>query len=185
MKPTEIAETIRPIPTWLSEAEKLRLAMFAQEVPAGGTIVEVGSLYGGSTALLALGQPEATVYAHDEFSWSPIAERPASAQEMSKNLKALGIENVRIVEGDSRITGKAWKGPIDLLWIDGGHSYEYVHADLENFGPWARRIVLHDWQNPGWASVTKAIMDFLAAHPEWMRGVVVDMLVELFQPKDE
>jgi len=184
MNADEIMKKASPIPTWLSDEEKLRLATMAMEVPPGGTIVEVGALYGGSTALLALGQPEAAVYTYDDFSWSPIGDRPpASAGQLNRSLQDLGIRNVRIVEGDSRETGKLWQGPIDLLWLDGGHSYEYIHADLANFGPWAKRIACHDWQNPAWEPVTKAITDFLREHAEWRIGAVVDMLVELWRPE--
>lgn len=174
----EIVTKMSVIRTWLYDEEKMRLATLAQEVPAGGTIVEVGALYGGSTALLALGQPEATVHSHDNFSWSP--EVPASAAFMLENLKELGIENVVIHEGDSRVTAKEWDRPIDLLWIDGGHSFEFVWNDLSTFGPHAKVIALHDYKNPSWPDIEQAVVRFLAEHENYfIDPLVVGQVVTL------
>ncbi|HLE91902.1 MAG TPA: hypothetical protein VI753_12190, partial [Anaerolineales bacterium] len=65
------------------------------------------------------------------------------------------------------------------LWIDGGHSYDYVHADLENFGPHAQVIAVHDYKNPAWATIEKAINDFIVDHPEWAISEVVGMVAVL------
>lgn len=174
-----ILEKAANIPTWLAEDEKVRLIELAMEVALGKLIVEIGSLYGGSTALLALAAPKAKVIAIDNFSWSPITERPASQAELLRNMASCEIENVTVMEGDSRRIGFAWQGVITLLWIDGGHSYEFVRMDLGNFGPWAYKIALHDYDNPAWPSVKQAVEDFIAKYPIWEIESVVGMLVTL------
>ena len=174
-----IQQVADKIPSWTSEAERMELIRLASEVREGGLIVEVGALYGGTTAVLSLAQPLARIIAVDNFSWSPIALLVASKDRLLANLAACGISNVEVIEGDSLIVGKKWKQSIDLLWIDGGHSYEFVRADLENFGPHAEVIALHDWNNPIWPSIRKAVEDFVSSHPEWRVHHAVEMVVEL------
>jgi MMP 1-O-methyltransferase len=177
--PKQIVDTVK-IPTWLSPEEKLKLAELAIEFDkTGSKIVEVGSLYGGSTALLALGAPHAIVVTHDDFSWSPEGYGQASASKVKENLRWLGITNVVIVEGDSRITASGWKDPIDLLWIDGGHSVEFVLSDLNNLGPHAKVIALHDYGNPSWTTISDAVEIFLRTHPEFTNNEVTGWIAVL------
>lgn len=167
-------------PSWTSEAEREEMIRLAQGVKAGGRIVEIGGLYGGMTAVLALANPEARVTVVDEFSWSPLEDRPkASAAQLLENVKRAGVTNVDVVTGDSRRIGKTWKDAIDLLWIDGGHSYEFVKSDLDKFGKHAGVIALHDYDNPFWESIRRAVEDYLKDHPEWMFDHHVDTVAVL------
>jgi hypothetical protein len=175
----KILSTTQVIPAWTSMLERAELLDLASQVREGGLIVEIGGLYGAMTAVLGLANPSAQIIVVDNFSWSPIAERPASQEELLKNTRSCGVHSVTVLEGDSRVIGKTWKQPIDLLWIDGGHSYEFVRADLENFGPHAQVIALHDWDNPAWATVRQAVEDFIYHHAEWKVDHSVDMVVVL------
>jgi predicted O-methyltransferase YrrM len=170
--PFEIFQKCASIPTWLLPEEKLKLAELAIAANRpGGVIVEVGSLYGGSSAILALGAPDSTIYSHDDFSWSPLTQ--ASPAQVRENLYPLGIKNVEIIEGDSRVTAASWDKPIDLLWIDGGHSYEFVMADLRNLGNKAQVIAIHDFVNPAHPDVRRAVEEFL----EWDKDFKLDVVV--------
>ena len=159
--------------------ERECMAKLATEVPPGGLIVEIGSLYGGMTAVLGLARPEAKIVSIDDYSWHPADYVPTSMELLLANMKSVGVKNVTAREGDSRAIGKTWKRKIDLLWIDGGHSYDYVHADLENFGPHAQVIAVHDYKNPAWVTIEKAINDFILDHPEWAISQVVGMVAVL------
>jgi tRNA and rRNA cytosine-C5-methylases len=172
----EIARVVRPL-TDINERECV--AKLAADVPPGGSIVEIGSLYGGMTAVLGLANPEAKIVSIDDYSWHPADDVPTSKELLLANMKRVGVKNVKAREGDSRVIGKTWKKAIDLLWIDGGHSYEYVHSDLVNFGPHARVIAVHDYKNPAWATIEQAINDFIQDHPEWAIVDVVGMVAVL------
>lgn len=171
------------VPSWTSPAEREELARLAARVPVDGKIVEIGALYGGMTIVMAHSNRNANITVVDNFSWSPIKTRPASAAELTRNLEAFDVF-AEIMEGDSRVIGKAWYAPIDLLWIDGGHSYEFVRADLENFGPHANVIALHDWENPAWPDIRQAVEDFTQKHPEWEVDHNVEMVVVLKRSHD-
>lgn len=166
-------------PSWTSPAERNTLIELAKQVHEGGLIVEIGGLYGGMTAVLGLSNPKAQIVVVDEFSWHPINGLKASANLLLSNCNGVGVTNVRVVTGDSRVVGKTWNQAIDLLWIDGGHSYEFVKSDLDKFGPYAARIALHDYGNPFWTTIKQAVDDFLAVHPEWRFGHNVETVAIL------
>lgn len=165
-------------PSWTSEAERVELIRLAREVRENGHIVEIGGLYGGMTAVIGLANPSARITVIDEFSWDP-NNMGASAKTLLTNVARAGVGNVEVITGDSRRVGQVWESPIDLLWIDGGHSYEFVKSDLDRFGPHAARIALHDWENEFWKTVRTAVEDFLQAHPEWKFSHNVDMVAVL------
>lgn len=153
-------------PSWTSEAERNELIGLAREVSENGLIVEIGGLYGGMTAVLGLSNPQARITVVDEFSWDP-NKTGVSANILLKNVHKVGVENVEVITGDSRRVGKVWDQAIELLWIDGGHSYEFVKSDLDHFGPYAKKIALHDYGNEFWKTIHMAVDDFLHEHPEW------------------
>lgn len=165
--------------SWTDEKERGLLSQLSSEVPENGWIVEIGCLYGGTTATLALSNPKALVVSIDNFSWTPDGYPQVSPTLTRSNLREAGVENVQIIEGDSREIGKDWEHHIDLLWVDGGHSYEFVYSDLVNFGPHADVIALHDYGNPFWETIMKAVGDFLKDHEEFYIAQVVSTVVVL------
>jgi predicted O-methyltransferase YrrM len=154
----EQAMSVRPL-TGIAERECV--AKYAQQVRQDGIILEVGCLYGGMTAVLGLANPGARIYTIDDFSWHPEDDVPTSPALLYSNMAKVGVKNVTVIEGDSRLLGLDWMEPIDMLWIDGGHSYDYVFADLMNFGRVAKTIALHDYGNPFWASIKQAVDDYI------------------------
>jgi hypothetical protein len=173
-----IIQAWQAAPSWTSEAERNELCNLAREVRPNGLIVEIGGLYGGMTAVLGLANPQARITVIDEFSWDP-QKTGVSAKQLLANVKRVGVNNVEVITGDSRRVGKVWNRSIDLLWIDGGHSYEFVKSDLDHFGPHARVIALHDWDNQFWKTIRQAVDDFIHQHPEWKIDHHVEMVVVL------
>lgn len=158
---TLLADT-KHIPILLQPEERLLLWDLAQEVPPGGTIVEIGSLYGGSTAILGLANPGAKITAIDWFKYHPSGV--ASKEVLFRNLQSVGVQNVTLREGDSTtMTHDGSK--IDLLWIDGGHDYPIVLHDLQEFGTFADVVAMHDFYNPALPGVRKAYETWLKQCP--------------------
>lgn len=165
--------------TLVEDNELECLQRLAQAVPDGGLIVEIGCLYGGTTAVLALSNPLAAITTIDNFSWHPEGHPPTSAKLLKANMKKLGVKNVSVEEGDSRVIGKSWDEPIDFLWIDGGHSFEFVYSDLINFGKHAEVIALHDFDNPFWTTIRAAIEKYIADNPQWSIAEIVGTVAVL------
>lgn len=171
------ATHIRGIPCWQSDEELALLARLAREVPAGGLIVETGTLYGATAAAMVDANPGARIVTIDLFQWHPTQQ--ASLELARKNIGH--PEVVTVLQGDSRELAdhELVRGPIELVHIDGGHPYECALADLENFGARAEIIAAHDYASGLWISVTKAVTTFLIRHPEYRIAELVGMLIVL------
>jgi predicted O-methyltransferase YrrM len=115
--------------------------------------VEIGSARGKSacyvaTALRENGQGH--LYAidpHAPTNWND-SESVETYDLMRKNLAQLGLDGfVTLVRQDSVSAAKEWTKPIDLLFIDGDHSYEGAKADWINFSKFINPfglVVFHD-----------------------------------------
>jgi predicted O-methyltransferase YrrM len=136
----EAQELTKGISALLAEEDKEILFTYAQKVPTGGIIVDIGTCAGGSAFMMGLGSdPSATVYTMDPNKHEPLME----------DAEKLGLGG-RIVylKQTSEEVAKEWDGtPIDLLFIDGIHSYWGVKVDLEGLGKYVKKdgyIIAHD-----------------------------------------
>lgn len=147
------------IPAWLTLAEKISLALGAHSLPPGSVIAETGCLYGGSTAILALAsKPGCKVFSFDDFSWNPFPERsPNCREKVIGNLAGVGadLSKVEIVAGDSRVTMLAHGICPRMVFVDGGHSKEFVSSDIGYAKLHADIVFVHDYENLAWPEVCR------------------------------
>lgn len=100
---------------------------------AHGNVMEIGVRFGSSTAALLSG-----VEVHGGHLFSvDIADCPFSFES----------EDWTFIRRDSRDTeylNTVIPAKLDVLFVDGDHTYEGVLADLKNFGPRADYVFCHD-----------------------------------------
>jgi hypothetical protein len=147
---------------WMFESELLELYRLATQMPGG--IVEIGSWKGRSTFALCAGCP-GTVHAVDTFEGSRnepehvrlVAEAGGSTyMQFAANLKQ--FSNLSAIMTDS-ITAAGAVGDVDMVFIDGGHSYEQVKADLKAWLPKARKLICgHDIEFPDVARAVREVL---------------------------
>lgn len=146
------------IPGFLSRRETLALRQAARAVPPGGHIVEVGCWKGKSSYCLARGlRFPGSFTAIDPFD----ARGEGTSQDLyqkeqgDRDLESVFRDNVRPVMGRHefrviRGTSSSYPTngpPIDLLFIDGDHSWEAVSRDLSRLEPFLKSgglLLLHD-----------------------------------------
>lgn len=146
----EIIALTKPIGGWLSAQEGVFLFKLASRLPAGAVIVEIGSYKGKSTIWLASGisnQPESLVYAIDPHKGS--SERKGeygkinTLPEFMNNVKKAGLGNfVQPIACESEKAAKSFDKKIDLLFIDGSHTFEAAKND---FVLWSQRLKPDGW----------------------------------------
>jgi predicted O-methyltransferase YrrM len=115
--------------------------------------VEIGSARGKSACFVGQALKEngrGKLYAidpHTRTDWNDVASVD-SLEEIRRNLSALKLQNeVEIVRDKSADVASRWTLPIDMLFIDGDHSYGGVKRDWDLFSPFVTRfgvVVFHD-----------------------------------------
>jgi predicted O-methyltransferase YrrM len=131
--------------------------------------VEIGSALGKSASYIGLGLKEnghGMLYAidpHKPTNWNDV-DAVDSLKEFERNISAAGVrEYVSVIRSYSDAAARDWKLPIDLIFIDGDHSYEGVKRDWELFLPHIRPsgiVIFHDtmWDLPPYAGTVRSDM---------------------------
>ena len=147
------------IPGWMTTQE---LSLLRELAAQSDSVVEVGCWKGRSTKEL-LESCKGTVYAVDHWQGSPC--------DLSSSLVKLGgvkdnfiknvgsYPNLQVIEGDSVAVANQFNGiRVDMVFIDAGHEYEEVKADIEAWLPRCKRFLCgHDYGvSPG---VTQAVTE--------------------------
>jgi predicted O-methyltransferase YrrM len=182
----ELAQVIRPaldIEGWLTEQQALVLAAAARDTKAG-TVVELGSWKGRSTAVLGLAcKGERAVVAVGTFRGSasevggPHAEAAQNPDgvfpQWQANMAHLGLgDTVEVCRGDLVEVASEWPvgKKIGLLFVDPEHTKE---ATIAAFRAWESHllpgatVIFHD---ANWPSVREAIVEL---------GLSVELLYDM------
>ena len=164
---------------WLSPDQAERLAARAAVLPAGATIVEIGSFRGRSTIVLArAAPPDARVVAIDPHAGgdrgpqeiaADAARGEADHAAFVANLRRAGVaDRVRHVRRPSQSALGEVFGGIDLLYVDGAHRFRPALRDVARWGARVRpggTMLVHDAFSS--VGVTLAIMVRLMAGGEF------------------
>jgi predicted O-methyltransferase YrrM len=157
------------------------LFQLASDLPADAQVIEVGSWMGASTCFIAGGLKGegAKIFAVDNFQGlSTCGEDAAwynrhfkqlgarSTLEIFRaNFAALGLTpRSEPIVSDSLAAAQlmdARRGAIDLLFIDGDHSYDACKADIAAWAPFVKRggvMAFHDFGSRA-DGVTRAIFE--------------------------
>ncbi len=145
---------------WLTETEGKALADLAK----GKVVLEIGSFCGRSTVCLA--RPALKVFCVDPFnSRNTLTAQEDTFEEFSQNLINHSVAGkVATSRGLSTDPDMVLPEMVDLVFIDGDHSYEAVKADIEVAYKWLKPdgiIAFHDYQSVDDPGVAKAVDELL------------------------
>lgn len=140
------------------------------------SFVEIGVYYGDASKQFRAAWPECDLYLVDP--WMRYTEYGQDGGNVWANDVEEGYKTVlKTFEGDSKThimrctsTDAAAKIPpnLDIVFIDGNHSYQYVSTDIRTWLPKIRSGGLlcgHDYERHGDAlGVRKAVMDCLGSN---------------------
>lgn len=170
--------------THMTLSEKLLLYKFVRRLALSSIIVEIGSYLGASSNFLAAGAIErgSVVYCVDTWYNDVMSERRRDTfNEFMTNTKRFNSVIIPL-RGWSKEVAKNFNKKIDLLFIDGDHSYKGAKEDVESWFPWLKNesiVVFHD---VGWANgVKKVIAEYIK--PLAIREVVLPNMYVAFIDK--
>ena len=148
------------IPGWMTDNELALLKYLSLRCK---TVIEIGSWKGRSTKALLDGG--ATVYAIDHWNGTDSDNSLLAGfgldvyNEFVKNVGS--YKNLKVMKGDSADMVKRFRGKADLVFIDGGHQYAEVKADIERWLPHCGKIIAgHDWCD-GYPGVSQAVTELI------------------------
>jgi predicted O-methyltransferase YrrM len=106
---------------------------------APNTIVELGVDYGYSLCVLAnalkTANPAGRVTGIDHFKGDQQTGYRNTKSGVQSLLRTHDLTNVDLVEGDFQDVGLTWTTPVDILHIDGLHTYDAVKGDYTAWRP--------------------------------------------------
>ena len=169
---------------WLSDAQGRALFRAAAETRGRGAIVEIGSWKGRSTTWLASGARLAghRVYAIDPHRRSREYPEAETKDEFLANLARNGLTAVvepLIMTSEEAAARVA--GPVELLFIDGDHSYEAVRRDTEIWLPRlidGGTVMFNDVATAAYSGPRRVVREMVCRSPVFHRiGRVGSMVV--------
>jgi cephalosporin hydroxylase len=144
-------------------SEKILLYRLPRGLKEGSIILEIGSYLGASSTFLAAGAKEcgSVVYCIDTWMNDAMSEgcRDTYDQFILNTRKFAG--QIRPIRGGSLQVARQFSEKIDLLFLDGDHSYAGCHCDAEAWLPKLRPggiIVFHDtWAEGVWRTIQEFV----------------------------
>lgn len=124
-------------------------------------IIETGRFNGGSCFMMACAAPQTPIYSID------IAPQNDTLLRQMFHQHGVG-KNVDLIVGDSQKTKYPQIGEVDLLFVDGDHSYDGCWNDMTNWYDHlvpGGHLVVHNSYLGHWG-VQDAIVDLMDRHPE-------------------
>lgn len=160
-----------------------------QESPDPAVFVEVGSWLGRSIAFLAVEvlNSKKKIELHAVDNWKGAPETPATVEFMKandgrklfeENMRRGGVWNmIKVHNQESAEAAKAFAdGTVDFCFIDAGHDYQHVLADIRAWLPKIRPggvIAGHDYTD-SFVGVKRAVedcfKDFVVVGNSWIRA---------------
>jgi len=163
---TKLHDTItardKSIGVW--EIDGQRLAYLASRIPENGVIVEIGSHRGRSAAYMAAAaKTNVTIYCIDLWKNDKDLRFVSDDNDLKmfwSLFDDLGLrENIVALQGKSEVFAHSWEFGINLLFIDGDHSYDGVKSDYIAWYPHVRDggvIAFHDYHK-NWPGVIRFV----------------------------
>jgi len=158
----------------VTKREGKLLYTLAKKCRGYGVIVEIGSWKGRSTIYLAKGSKAGNsvrVYSIDPHTGSSEHKEKFGEvwtfDEFMKNIKSARVDDIITpIVKTSEEAAKEFDKPVELIFIDGAHEYEFVKKDFEMWFPKVVEggiMAFHDtgWPSPDFPGPKRVVRDFV------------------------
>lgn len=160
---------------YLLEGEIEFLQELANRLPVCSLIINIGAGAGTSCLAFLEARPDLAVITIDIQAGGIASSGAGSLQGEENALRAAGLwdpQRIRQILGDSKDVGRRWTMPVEMVFVDGDHSYDGCRGDIEAWAPHivpSGFLVLHDHQSPWWGDVIRAVDDTIRNDPSWQQ----------------
>ena len=137
-------EILKRIPTaW---TDHITFAQWIVNKQQPEVIVDLGVAFGYSS--FCFGLPKiGKIYGIDTFEGDPMSGHNNTFDYVKQKRKELNMNNITFIKGYFGLVAKQWKKPIDILHIDGFHTYNAVKNDYDTWSKFVKDdgvILFHD-----------------------------------------
>jgi hypothetical protein len=152
----------RPVWGSLSPASRDELArLVAKAADFRGPIIEIGTLFGFTTQLLAdVKAPDQELITVDNYSWNPFSLPPEQHRAFTRGALHYCIENASLTlfEGTSSEFFETYAGaPPALVFLDGSHSQEAVAEEIGHAQRLGASIICGDDYSESFPGLCEAV----------------------------
>ncbi len=185
LKQTDAANT-GAIFTFTNKRELRSLYNLASACPHGAVALEIGAYLGASSCYLAAGLGRVNGHLFCVDTWQnetmPDGERDTFT-EFQNNTSGVRHRITTIRKKSDEISDRDIRVPLNLVFIDGDHSYAAVKSDFDCVRQWLASdgiIAFHDFSVSDYEGVTRVVGEALASG-KWMIAGCVDSRVSASQ----
>jgi predicted O-methyltransferase YrrM len=160
------SEQVRDAYQYLQENELQALRETIKSLSINSVCINIGAGFGTSGMAFIESDKVGKLYTVDLYSL--MAQNGLGSLEFEMGQFVLyGYGNdprFLQVQGDSIEVGKTWEEKVDMIFLDGDHSYEHCYKDIEAWLPHIKKngvFAFHDYKEPRWPGVGTAIDELL------------------------
>lgn len=154
------ADHVKRIPSWTTEEELNALYNLAASCTRGSVALEVGSYLGASSCYLAAGLKlqSGILYCVDTWENQTMPEGLQDTfGQFQRNISPFADVITAVRKRSEELKRSDVNAPLDLVFIDGDHSFRAVSIDFAITSKWVREggiIAFHDVGNPDYPGVS-------------------------------
>lgn len=164
---TYASDWVRQAYKYLQECELNALRELIWKLPKGSVCVNIGAGFGTSGIAFIENPDIGKLYTIDIYETEKQSTLGNLEYEMGV-FRQFGFDKdprYKQIPGDSIAVSQIWNGGmLDMIFVDGDHSYEHCKNDIYGWHPHMKRgsiMAFHDYKEPIWPGVTQAIEELL------------------------
>lgn len=173
---------------YLTHDEVDALQELARSLPHGAHIVNIGAGNGTSGLAFMEARPDLLVTTIDIQRESSPFGCLEGEEAVFKSAGYWGDPRHTQIHGDSKEVAKTWSyGPVDMVFVDGGHQYHEAAGDILGWLPHIKPgglMVVHDFEKTAkvWRGVNEAVNELLVGRYEQAARVDTTIAFRLPRP---
>lgn len=135
---------------YISRGEIDLLTQLARRLPADPVVINIGAGAGTSGLTFLSARPDLWLYTIDITYEINLYGGIENEQGILRAAGLLDFTRYAAIHGDSVAVGQRWeRGPVDLVFVDGDHTYAGARGDIESWWPHLKPgglMAIHDYK---------------------------------------